>query len=106
MQEERGHKRVELRNRTEKLWMSLMVSEDLNVTTVVHQLSNRETNKESKHDGVRYECYRFDFKATQIRYLRTHKYNNHEGVRYELCNRCNYKATQIRYLRWYQENKH
>ena len=35
------------------------------------QLSDRETNKESKHDGVRYECYRFDFKATQIRYLRT-----------------------------------
>ena len=59
MQEERGHKRVELRNRTEKLWMSLMVSEDLNVTTVVHHL---KTHQESKHEGVRYECEKCDYK--------------------------------------------
>ena len=59
MQEERGHKRVELRNRTEKLWMSLMVLEDLNVTTVVHHL---KTHQESKHEGVIYECDKFDYK--------------------------------------------
>ena len=37
--------------------------------------------------------------------LRTLKESEHEGLRYE-CNRCDYKATQIRYLRRYQENKH
>ena len=91
MKEERGHKRVELRNRTEKLWMSLMVSEDLNVTTVVHHL---KTHQESKHEVVRYECDKCDYKATQMGNLKTHKESEHKCVRYE-CDKCDYKATQL-----------
>ena len=101
MQEERDHKKLELITSTEKLWMSLMVSEDLNVTTVVHHL---KTHQESKHEGVRFECDKCDYKAMQMGNLKTHKESKHECVRYE-CDKCDYKATQLSNLETNKESK-
>ena len=45
------------------------------------------------HEGIKYPCNQWYYKARYKNHLKTHKGAIHEGVKY-LCEECNYKGTQ------------
>ena len=52
---------------------------------------NQKRHIETKHEGVRYPCYKCEYAATRAIHLKRYIETKHEGVRYP-CYKCEYAA--------------
>jgi hypothetical protein len=62
-------------------------------------------HKWSKHDGIKYDCYHCEHRATTQTNLTRHRKSKHEGIIYD-CNQCDYKATTNHQLTSHRKSKH
>ena len=62
-------------------------------------------HKQSKHEGIRFQCDQCAYIATRQSSLIRHKKSVHEGFLYP-CNKCNYAATYLANLKQHKASVH
>ena len=59
----------------------------------------------NKHLGVRFDCPKCDYNATQKGNMKNHMGAVHDGI-IHACNQCKYKVSTKRYLALHMRSKH